>query len=116
MKENGIQSFLLQNPYALRGGVGEKALRQIIENAYKAADRCLPQDAYVIRKLAGEISSMANKLCDLRQEGKGNSPQALQLAKDIRDKLHNLEQSVLNAVIDVDKAGLQQAAHTVSSY
>lgn len=103
----------LANPYALRGGVGEKALRQIIENAYKAADRCLPQDAYVIRKLAGEISSMANKLCDLRQEGKGNSPQALQLAKDIRDKLHGLEQSVLNAVIDVDKAGLQQAAHTV---
>lgn len=58
---------------------------------------------------------MANKLCDLRQEGKGNSPQALQLAKDIRDKLHSLEQSVLHAVIDVDKAGLQQAAHTVSS-
>lgn len=105
--------FHSQNPYALRGGVGEKALRQIIENAYKAADRCLPQDAYVIRKLAGEISSMANKLCDLRQEGKGNTPQALQLAKDIRDKLHSLEQSVLHAVIDVDKAGLQQAAHTV---
>jgi hypothetical protein len=31
------------------------------------------------------------------------------------DKLDDLEANILQAVINVDKAGLQQAAHTVSS-
>lgn len=58
---------------------------------------------------------MANALCELRQDGKGTTPQAESLAKEIRHKLGNLEQTVLNAVIGVDKAGLQQAAHTVDN-
>lgn len=103
-----------QNPYALRGGVGEKALRQIIENANRVAERCLPQDGQKIRKLAGDITTMANALCELRQDGKGATPLAESLAREIREKLGNLEQTVLNAVMGVDKTGLQQAAHTVS--
>lgn len=97
----------------MRGGVGEKALRQILDNAYRVADRCLPQDAAVIRKLADDISRAVNELCDLRQAGKGNTPQAEQLAREIRDKLGNLERAVTKAVVGVDKAG-HQAAHTVS--
>ncbi|XP_055532948.1 vinculin [Wyeomyia smithii] len=103
----------LRNPYALRGGVGEKALRQIVGNGLKVADRCLPQDSHIIRRLAGDITAMTNTLCDLRQDGKGTTPQADSIARDIRDKLGNLEQSVLNAIMGVDKAGLQQTAHTV---
>lgn len=103
----------LKNPYALRGGVGEKALRQIVDNGLKVADRCLPQDSHIIRKLGGDITAMTNTLCDLRQEGKGTTPHADNIARDIRDKLGNLEQSVLNAIMGVDKAGLQQTAHTV---
>ena len=103
----------LKNPYALRGGVGEKALRQIVENSMKVADRCLPQDSHILRKLGNDITAMANTLCDLRQEGKGTTPIAENMARDIRDKLGNLEQSVLNAIMGVDKAGLQQTAHTV---
>lgn len=97
----------------MRGGVGEKALRQILDNAYRVADRCLPQDAAVIRSLADDINRSVNELCDLRQAGKGNAPQAEQLAREIRDKLGNLERAVTKAVIGVDKAG-HQAAHTVS--
>lgn len=103
----------LKNPYALRGGVGEKALRQIVDNGLKVADRCLPQDSHILRKLGGDITAMTNTLCDLRQEGKGTTPHADNIARDIRDKLGNLEQSVLNAIMGVDKAGLQQTAHTV---
>lgn len=103
----------LRNPYALRGGVGEKALRQIIDNAYKVSDRCLPEDAHAIRKLAGDISTMADALCELRQAGKGTSPQAEDLARAIREKLASLQSAVSRAVDKVDKAGLQQAAHTV---
>lgn len=103
-----------QNPYALRGGVGEKALRQIVENAYRVADRCLPQDAVQIRKLASDITKAANALCDLRQDGKGQTPQANQLTREIREKLGDLEQAVHKAVIGIEKGGHQQAAHTVN--
>ncbi|XP_063706986.1 vinculin isoform X3 [Culicoides brevitarsis] len=103
----------LNNPYALRGGVGEKALRQILENAYKVADRSLPHDANVIRRLADDITAQTNALCELRQEGKGTSPQAESLARSIREKLNNLGTAIQNAVMGVEKTGLQQAAHTV---
>lgn len=105
----------LKNPYALKGGIGEKALRQIIENSYRVADRCLPNDSYRIRKNADDLTSMANALCELRQNSKGTSPQAESLAREMVDKLDELEGNILQAVINVDKAGLQQAAHTVSS-
>ncbi|XP_055386450.1 vinculin [Condylostylus longicornis] len=103
----------LGNPYALRGGVGEKALRQIIENAHRVADRCLPQNGATIHKLADDISTMTNALCELRQDSKGHSPQAETLAREIRERLGNLEHVIQNAVAGVDKAGLQQTAHTV---
>lgn len=73
----------------------------------------MPQDAAVIRRLADDITKAVNALCDLRQDGKGQTPQAEQLARDIRDKLGNLERAVTKAVVGVDKAG-HQAAHTVS--
>ncbi|XP_014092469.1 vinculin [Bactrocera oleae] len=103
----------LSNPYALKGGVGEKALRQIIDNANEISERCLPQDAYPIRRLADEIGAMTNSLCELRQDGKGTSPQAESLARAIRGKLGELQSLVRNAVVGVDKAGLQQTAHTI---
>lgn len=73
----------------------------------------MPQDAAVIRRLADDITKAVNALCELRQEGKGQTPQADQLAREIRDKLGNLERAVTKAVVGVDKAG-HQAAHTVS--
>lgn len=103
----------LANQYALRGGVGEKALRQIIEVAQLVADRCLPSDSQRIRKLAANLSSMADDLCKLRAEGKGATPQADVLVRQIREAIGQLEQHVAGAVAGVHKAGLQQAAHTV---
>ncbi|XP_075154748.1 vinculin [Haematobia irritans] len=103
----------LNNPYALRGGVGEKALRQIIENANEISERCLPQDSYPIRRTADEIAAMTNSLCELRQDGKGTSPQAESLARSIREKLGDLQSQIQHAVIGVNKAGVQQTAHTI---
>lgn len=103
----------LNNPYALRGGVGEKALRQIIDNAAEISERCLPQDAYPIRRAADEIAILTNNLCDLRQDGKGTSAQAESLARNIRFKVDNMQALIRNAVIGVNKAGVQQTAHTI---
>lgn len=113
-KMEGAKDWL-KNPYALKGGIGEKALRQIIDNAHKVADRCLPSDSFRIRRNADDLTAMANALCELRQQSKGTSPQAESLAREMIDKLDELDQNILQAVINVDKAGLQQTAHTVRS-
>lgn len=71
--------MLSQDPTALRGGIGEKSLRQILAQADRVADRSLPPDREAIRKLSGDISSMTDALCELRQDGKGTTPQVRQL-------------------------------------
>lgn len=111
-KINTANDWLL-DPNAVRGGIGEKSVRQIIEDAQKVVERCLPQDGNVINRLCSDLTTMTDALCELRQEGKGNTPQAESLARCIRDKLGELQQAVLHAVIAVDKTGLQQTAHTV---
>ncbi|KAK9886524.1 hypothetical protein WA026_016801, partial [Henosepilachna vigintioctopunctata] len=111
-KINTASDWLLDTN-AVRGGIGEKSIRQIVEDALKVSQRCLPHDANVINKLSSDLTTMTDALCELRQDGKGNSPQAESLARGIREKLANLQQAVLHAVIAVDKTGLQQTAHTV---
>lgn len=109
----GLANDWLANPYALKGGVGEKALRQIIENAHEVAERCLPQDSIPISKMADDITTMTNALCELRQDGKGTSPQAESLAKNIREKLGKLQHALVTAIKGVNNAGVQQTAHTI---
>ncbi|XP_063978163.1 vinculin isoform X13 [Diachasmimorpha longicaudata] len=105
----------LDDGRAMRGGVGEKSIRQIIEQAERLAERYLhPMQAEPLRKLAGEISTMTDALCELRQDGKGTTPQAESLARGIKDKLNELRSSVASALVAADKSGLAQTAHTVA--
>ncbi|XP_051173649.1 vinculin isoform X3 [Leptopilina boulardi] len=105
----------LDNGDALRGGVGEKSIRQIIEQTQRLADRYLPpSQAEPLAKLASEITTMTNALCELRQQGKGNTPQAEALARSIKEKLNLLRSNVASALVAADKSGTVQAAHTVA--
>ncbi|GFG30612.1 hypothetical protein Cfor_05176 [Coptotermes formosanus] len=104
----------LEDPLALRGGVGEKSVRQILEHSQRVSERALPGDAEAIRKLCGDITTMTDALCELRQDGKGATPQAECLAHSIQEKLAELCELVQQAVIGVEKSGIQQPAHTVS--
>lgn len=62
----------LDDGRAMRGGVGEKSLRQIIQQADRLADRYLPPaQADPLAKLASQIATMTDALCELRQDGKG---------------------------------------------
>ena len=49
--------------------MGEKSLRSIVELSGRVSDRALPQDREAISKLAGDVSSMTNALCELRASG-----------------------------------------------
>ncbi|XP_021932455.1 vinculin isoform X3 [Zootermopsis nevadensis] len=104
----------LEDPLALRGGVGEKSVRQILEHSQRVCERALPGDAEAIKKLCGDITTMTDALCELRQDGKGATPQAECLAHGIQEKLGELCGLVQRAVVGVEKSGVQQPAHTVS--
>lgn len=116
---NAIQSRIraardwLLDPLAVRGGIGEKSLRQILDHAAEVADRCLPADRDAIKKMVSEITTMVDALCELRDDGKGTSPQAEGLARGIEEKLQDLNRLVSNSVTNLEKSGGQQPAHTV---
>ncbi|KAK7590064.1 hypothetical protein V9T40_001677 [Parthenolecanium corni] len=117
---NAIQSKIrtardwLLDPLAMRGGIGEKSLRQILNHASEVAERCLPNDREAIKKMISEITTMVDALCELRDDGKGTSPQAEGLARGIEEKLQDLNKIVSNAVTNMEKSGGQQPAHTVT--
>ncbi|XP_049847129.1 vinculin isoform X1 [Schistocerca gregaria] len=104
----------LEDPLALRGGVGEKSVRQVLEHANRVADRALPGDSEALHRLCGEVTTMTDALCELRQDGKGATPQAECLARGIQEKLSALQSLVGRAVQSVERSGVQQPAHTVT--
>ena len=57
--------------------MGEKSVRQILEHAQRVCERSLPVDAEAIKKLCGDITTMTDALCELRQDGKGATPQVI---------------------------------------
>lgn len=63
----------LDDSLALRGGVGEKSLRQIIEQASRLAEHYLPpSQANSMSKLTSSMVTMTDALCELRQKEKGD--------------------------------------------
>ncbi|XP_039303782.1 vinculin isoform X9 [Solenopsis invicta] len=105
----------LDDGLALRGGVGEKSLRQIIEQALRLAEHYLsPSQAEPISKLASQTVTMTDALCELRQNEKGTTPQAEALARSIKEKLNELRGLVASALVAADKSGTAQTAHTVA--
>ena len=103
----------LEDPTAMPGGIGEKSIRHILEYASRIADRSLPKDRDAIRKAVGDINAMVNALCELRSEGKGDSPQAQSLAKSIGQKLKDLLNLCHQAVANMEKSGGKKPAHTM---
>ena len=57
---------------------------------------------------------MTDALCELRQDGKGATPQGQGLARSIGEKLNELAGAVSRAVNNVERSGIQQPAHTVA--
>lgn len=103
----------LDNPYATRGGIGEKGLRSIFESARKFADLCPPVTAARIRSLVDEMERKADRLADLRAQGLGKSPEALALAEALKADLRKLGQEMERGVIENDRDGAQQIAHSI---
>ena len=104
----------LRDPAAVQGGIGEKSLRHIIEMTQKVADRSLPIDAEHLRRLAGDVAAMTDSLCELRQSGRGATPQAENLARNIQARLAEVAASCGQAASRLEKSGVQQPAPTIA--
>uniref|UniRef100_A0A8C5WDS3 Vinculin n=1 Tax=Leptobrachium leishanense TaxID=445787 RepID=A0A8C5WDS3_9ANUR len=73
-----------------------KALLAVAQNIAELSED--PKDREDILRSLGEISAMTAKLKDLRRQGKGDSPEARALAKQIATSLQNLQNKVNRAV------------------
>jgi len=104
----------LQNPDAVVGGMGEKALHQILEEGRKIAERSLPRDGDHLRKLSDDIENLTSSLSELRSDGRGNGPQALALAKSIGERVNEMLQTINVAIDRVEKSGIQRPSATVT--
>lgn len=104
----------LEDPTAVTGGVGEKSVRSILEDARRIADLALADDREAIRKMAGDIGAMVDALVELRDDGKGGTPQAHSLGRAINGKLKELSALVNRAIINIERTGAQGPAHTIT--
>ncbi|XP_066549877.1 vinculin a isoform X3 [Amia ocellicauda] len=81
------------------GPEGEENIRGILAEAKKIADLCEdPKERDDILRSLGEIAGLTAKLSDLRRQGKGDTPEARALAKQIATALQNLQSKTNRAV------------------
>ncbi|XP_072881829.1 vinculin isoform X1 [Hemitrygon akajei] len=95
-KIDAVQSWLA-DPHG--GPEGEEQVHGILKEAKKIADLC--EDAKerddILRSI-NEIGALTAKLSDLRRQGKGDSPEARALSKQIATTLQNLQSKTNRAV------------------
>ncbi|XP_053306962.1 vinculin isoform X1 [Spea bombifrons] len=81
------------------GPEGEENIRALLAEAQKIAELCEdPKDRDDILRSLGEVAALTAKLTDLRRQGKGDTPEARALAKQIATSLQNLQTKVNRAV------------------
>ncbi|XP_063956942.1 vinculin-like isoform X2 [Lytechinus pictus] len=104
----------LANPDGEPGGLGEKAVRDILRDARRVADRLEGPQRERLLTAINEIEAMMNELCDLRAKGQGNSPRALQLSRQIAEKLDHLHRMVDGSVKEAVRSGVTRTAYTLA--
>ncbi|CAB1313006.1 unnamed protein product [Coregonus sp. 'balchen'] len=81
------------------GPEGEENIRALLAEAKKIADMCEdPKERDDILRSIGEMAALTAKLSELRRQGKGDTPEARALAKQIATALQNLQSKTNKAV------------------
>ncbi|XP_030627461.1 vinculin a isoform X2 [Chanos chanos] len=87
------------------GPEGEENIRALLAEAKRIADLCEdPKDRDDILRSVAEIAGLTAKLVELRQQGKGDTPEARALAKQIATALQNLQAKTNRAVANMRPA------------
>ncbi|XP_072534276.1 vinculin a isoform X1 [Salminus brasiliensis] len=87
------------------GPEGEENIRALLAEAKRIADLCEdPKERDDILRSIGEIAGLTAKLVELRRQGKGDTPEARALAKQIGTALQNLQAKTNRAVANMRPA------------
>uniref|UniRef100_A0A671RZ49 Vinculin n=1 Tax=Sinocyclocheilus anshuiensis TaxID=1608454 RepID=A0A671RZ49_9TELE len=101
-RTDAAQSWLA-DPHG--GPEGEENIRALLGEARKIADLCEdPKEREDILRSMGEIASLTAKLSELKKAGKGDTPEARALAKQIATALQNLQSKTSKAVANTRPA------------
>lgn len=95
----------LNDPDALRNSSGERALRSVLSSGQRAAEHLSPALADRIRRTTRSGGANADVLCDERQDGRGRDTKALNLARDLRNQLNEMESIVNDGVKAAERQG-----------
>uniref|UniRef100_A0AAY4AZP7 Vinculin n=1 Tax=Denticeps clupeoides TaxID=299321 RepID=A0AAY4AZP7_9TELE len=92
------------------GPEGEENIRALLAEAKRIANLCEdPKERDDILRAIGEIANLSAKLVELRKQGKGDTPEASALARQIAAALQNLQAKTNRAV-----AGMRPAKAAVT--
>ncbi|XP_023183246.1 vinculin-like isoform X3 [Xiphophorus maculatus] len=87
------------------GPEGEENIRALLAEAKRIADLCEdPKERDDILRSINEIAGLTTRLMELRKQGKGDSPEARALAKQIGAALLNLQSKTNRAVANMRPA------------
>ncbi|XP_036430592.1 vinculin a isoform X4 [Colossoma macropomum] len=87
------------------GPEGEENIRALLAEAKRIADLCEdPKERDDILRSIAEIAGLTAKLVELRRQGKGDTPEARALAKQIGTALQNLQAKTNRAVANMRPA------------
>lgn len=99
---DAAQSWLA-DPHS--GPEGEENIRALLGEARKIADLCEdPKEREDILRSMSEIAALSGKLAELKRAGKGDTPEARALAKQIATALQNLQSKTSKAVANTRPA------------
>lgn len=96
-KRDQVQEWL-HNPAGDSSGLAQQAITQCVADARHFAKNCSGPERKEILELADETERLSNKLADLKRRGKGNSPEAQEIARKLEGKLGELERALQKAV------------------
>uniref|UniRef100_A0A8C2C4M2 Vinculin n=1 Tax=Cyprinus carpio TaxID=7962 RepID=A0A8C2C4M2_CYPCA len=101
----------LRDPHAQPGDPGEQAIRQILDEAGKVGELCAGKERRDIVGTAKTLGQLTEQVSELRMislwcvfRGKGDTPEARALAKQIATALQNLQSKTSKAVANTRPA------------
>uniref|UniRef100_A0A1I8BIC7 Vinculin n=1 Tax=Meloidogyne hapla TaxID=6305 RepID=A0A1I8BIC7_MELHA len=90
----------LDNPGINDGGVGLQAIRSLIDEARRLANKLPPIDRDRLLNVCADLDKMSNQLSDLERRGLGNTPEANNLRQQLREKLRELSDLMKRVLTD----------------
>eukprot|EP00058_Branchiostoma_floridae_P026868 XP_002612359.1 hypothetical protein BRAFLDRAFT_280829 [Branchiostoma floridae] len=86
-------------------GLGQQAVHELVREGRKLAQTCQEPDKSDLLRKCDSVERLARQLADLVNQGKGDSPEAQELARTVQEKLNDLrkkmDETLVKQIADV---------------